>query len=227
MSGSKCCWQRRGRAVPTGTAALRRALLPGKCRTWWRRGEPQGGEKATRPGGGLGDPPWRPWQTRCPRRSRPRLPPASPRSPSPRQTTPAASPHLSTPAPASPHLSAPPPASPRLTAPRLTSDHPPHLPPPSPASQPPAQPPHGSGGKRQTLASERSVAQAGAGLLAGGGGKKIICLPRKRPPEALLCARCGVLGVWRLCVPVPSPPAGGSGAGGRAGSTAGVGVTAG
>lgn len=136
-------------------------------------GEPQGGERATRPGGpgaaGRGTRPAGHGRAAARILRAPRPPFASPRRPSPRHA--AHPPRLGTPAPAAPRLTAPPPrlASPHLStpapaSPRLTSVYRPPTP-----SQPPAQPPHRWGGKGQTLASERSVAKAGAGLLAGRG----------------------------------------------------------
>lgn len=156
--------QWRGRVVPTGIAALRRALLPGKCCTWWRRGSSRAGRGRRGPaawGCGPG--------TRRASRGRPAAcGDRAPVRPPPRLTAP----HFGTPAPASPLLTSArrPPlrlSSARRPPPRFAS--PQHTAPtPPPPSQPPTQPPDRAGGKARTLASEHSVAQAGAGLLAGG-----------------------------------------------------------
>lgn len=130
--------QWRGRVVPTGIAALRRALLPGKCCTWWRRGSSRAGRGRRGPaawGCGPG--------TRRASRGRPAAcGDRAPVRPPPRLTAP----HFGTPAPASPLLTSarrpplrlssarrPPPrfASPQHTAPPppppLHSPRPSHL----------------------------------------------------------------------------------------------------
>lgn len=153
--GSKTCGQRRARAVPAGTAALRWAPLPGKSYTWWRRGSSGRGEGvAARGPGAAGRGP------AVPPVADPLLAAFAPQSALCLPTQP-----FSTPAPASPYLSTLAPASPQRTAPHSPAPRLSALPPP------PAQPPHRLGGKGRTLASERCLAPAGVGLLAGGGGE--------------------------------------------------------
>lgn len=172
--GSKSCGQRRARAVPAGTAALRWAPLPGKSYTWWMRGSSGRGEGvAARGPGAAGRGP------AVPAVADPLLAAFAPQSAlclstQPFSTPAPASPYLSTLAPASPQRTAPHSPAPRLTAPRLAS---------ALSPRPPAQPPHRLGGKGRTLASERCLAPAGAGLLAGaGGGNKNVAWPG--PPAA-------------------------------------------
>lgn len=149
--------------------------LPGsaarKMCTWWRGGSSRAGRGRCGPEALAGDP-------LCghgrPASRGVRAPVRSP----PRLTAP----HLSAPALASPCLSSPQ----RTALCPLTS----HL---------PAQPPHRSGGKGQTLASEHSVVQTGAGLLAGGGHKHKYPLQKMLPqaPISGVLEDCGCPPGWR------------------------------